>query len=294
MITSSPISGDVYDIGEVIEVKVEFTEHVQATGPVSLDLTIGDSTVEAILDRVESDGRVYFVYTVQTGDYDDNGVSVAAGPSIDLNGGRIADFGGNEATLVLTATEAIGDHSFHKVDARLKLRVDENSPAGTPVGIANPLGLEGPHSISGDDAASFSVDSTTGQLSTVELLDYETKSSYSLQWTGNGVTNDITVLVGNVNEPGSVTLNVTSHASGTQLVPTLTDPDGVASIETWQWEIAWTPGAWFDLPYGTGVKDFTVDGDAAQGQLRVRVLYVDSLGEGVTLYSNVSSPVGGL
>ncbi len=294
VITSSPASGDVYDIGEVIEVKVEFTEHVQAEGPVSLDLTIGDSTVEAILDRVESDGRVYFLYTVQTGDYDDNGVSVAAGPSIDLNGGRIADFGGNEATLVLTATEAIGDHSFHKVDARLKLRVDENSPAGTPVGIANPLGLEGPHSISGDDAASFSVDSTTGQLSTVELLDYETKSSYSLQWTGNGVTNDITVLVGNVNEPGSVTLNVTSHASGTQLVPTLTDPDGVASIETWQWEIAWTPGAWFDLPYGTGVKDFTVDGDAAQGQLRVKVLYVDSLGEGATLYSNVSSPVGGL
>ena len=63
--------------------------------------------------------------------------------------------------------------------------IQENTPAGVNIGKAvsakdtdgdDPL----TYTLSGTDAASFDIDSTTGQLKTKVVLDYETKSSYSV------------------------------------------------------------------------------------------------------------------
>ena len=56
------------------------------------------------------------------------------------------------------------------------------------------------YTLSGTDAASFSIDSTTGQLQTSATLDYETKSSYSVT---------ITVSDGSLTDTITVTINVT-------------------------------------------------------------------------------------
>ena len=54
------------------------------------------------------------------------------------------------------------------------------------------------YSLGGTDAASFSIDSTTGQLRTDASLDYETKTTYSMRITvydGKGGTDSITVTI---------------------------------------------------------------------------------------------------
>ena len=62
------------------------------------------------------------------------------------------------------------------------------------------------YTLSGTDAASFSIVSTSGQLQTSTALDFETKSSYSVTVSvsdGNGGSDaiDVTIGVTNVNEP---------------------------------------------------------------------------------------------
>ena len=62
------------------------------------------------------------------------------------------------------------------------------------------------YTLSGTDAASFSIVSTSGQLQTSTALDFETKSSYSVTVSvsdGNGGSDaiDVTIDVTNVNEP---------------------------------------------------------------------------------------------
>ena len=62
--------------------------------------------------------------------------------------------------------------------------VAENSAAGTNIGTAvaatDPEGDTLTYSLSGTDASSFNVSSTTGQITVKSALDYETKSSYSV------------------------------------------------------------------------------------------------------------------
>ena len=91
--------------------------------------------------------------------------------------------------------------------------------------------------LGGTDAASFSINGTTGQLQTNAALDYETKTSYSVRITvsDGSLTDTIAVTIGvsNVNEapafaPGSITLTVAEDtASGTNIGDpiTATDPD---------------------------------------------------------------------
>ena len=63
--------------------------------------------------------------------------------------------------------------------------VDENSAAGTAVGApvtatSNPNGYTLTHTLSGTDAASFSIDGSSGQIKVKAALDYETKKTYSV------------------------------------------------------------------------------------------------------------------
>ena len=57
---------------------------------------------------------------------------------------------------------------------------DSGEDAGDPVAAVDPDGDALTYSLSGDDATSFDIDETTGQLSTGAILDYEAKTIYSL------------------------------------------------------------------------------------------------------------------
>ena len=95
--------------------------------------------------------------------------------------------------------------------------VAENTAANTNIGSAvSATDLDNDtltYTLSGTDAASFSIVSTTGQLQTKAALDYETKTSYSVTVSvsdGNGGSDSITV-----------TINVTDVNENT--VPVFTD-----------------------------------------------------------------------
>ena len=88
--------------------------------------------------------------------------------------------------------------------------VPENTPAGVAIGLPivatdadnDPLA----YSLTGDDASSFTLNTTSGQISTAAALDFETKNAYQLTVSvtdGQGGADSIavTIQVTNVNEP---------------------------------------------------------------------------------------------
>ena len=127
--TSSPGSGgDVaYKAGDRILVSVKFTEPVLVDGSPQLELDIGGvARTASFYDRrspLDSDqthdsareswGVVNFIYTVQEGDVDSDGVSIGAN-KLSLNGGAIEDEANNAAILT---HEAVADDPGQKVDA---------------------------------------------------------------------------------------------------------------------------------------------------------------------------------
>ena len=97
--------------------------------------------------------------------------------------------------------------------------VAENTAANTNIGSAvSATDADSDtltYTLSGTDASSFSIVSTSGQLQTSAALDYETKSSYSVTVSvsdGNGGTDSITV-----------TINVTDVSDGTTTTRSVTD-----------------------------------------------------------------------
>ena len=134
-ITSTPASGDgYYRLGELIWVRVTFNRAINVVtsgGSPSLALTIGTQTRQSNqFSEVPSLGYLVFGYTVAAGDFDDDGISVAAG-ALSLNGGQINDARSatTPATLGL-GTHAITDDAAHKVAAPPRvLSLSVNQPA---------------------------------------------------------------------------------------------------------------------------------------------------------------------
>ena len=121
-ITSTPASATPgYAEGETIRVRVDFGESVSVTGMPSLVLDIAGAARRAAYASGSGTNYLNFEYTVQTGDFDSNGISLCSSRLLDpgcgrisLNGGRIsAQSDGLAAELDLPA---LGNQSGHKVD----------------------------------------------------------------------------------------------------------------------------------------------------------------------------------
>ena len=115
--------------------------------------------------------------------------------------------------------------------------------------------------LSGTDASSFAIDSTTGQLKTSAALDHETKASYTVTVTvSDGTTIDritVTITVTDVNEApvfadgSSITLSIDENtATGSNIGSTLsaTDPDD----DTLTYTLGGTDAASFSIVGTTG------------------------------------------
>ena len=146
--------------------------------------------------------------------------------------------------------------------------VAENTAAGTDIGAAVAAtdadsGDTLTYSLGGTDAASFDIDTATGQIKTKAALDYETKTSYSVTVSvsdGNDGTDsiDVTISVTDVAEPtgpafpnAAVTLSVAENtAAGTDIGAAVaaTHPDG----DTITYSLGGTDAASFDIDTATG------------------------------------------
>ena len=121
-IASTPASGDgYYRLGELIWVQVTFNRAVNVVstlGTPRVALTIGTQTRQTDgFSEAPSIGLLSFSYTVAAGDFDDDGISVAAG-ALTLNGGQINDArSATTAAALALGTHAIANDAAHKVAA---------------------------------------------------------------------------------------------------------------------------------------------------------------------------------
>ena len=114
-IISSPARGDTYELGETVEVRVDFDGAVRTTGNPQVALTIGTRTRYAIYNGWGRD-VLFFTYTVQPGDRDEDGISIAA-DALELSGATITAANG-KTSVDLTHPET-GADSGSKVDGSL-------------------------------------------------------------------------------------------------------------------------------------------------------------------------------
>ena len=189
--------------------------------------------------------------------------------------------------------------------------VEENTGAGESVGDA--VAAEDPdddrltYSLSGTDAAAFSIVTTTGQLRTKEPLDFETKPSYSVTvevhdgLDGLGQPSmsiddmqDVTITIENVEEQGTVTL---SSDTGTirarvPVMATLADDDRPTSgTVMWQW--ARSPNGrtdWVNIAMATSATFEPTDDDEGN-YIRATASYTDGEDSG-KMAEKVSPRVG--
>ena len=150
--------------------------------------------------------------------------------------------------------------------------VNENAAAGAAVG--NPVAAEDAngdllnYTLGGDDAASFTIDSATGQISVgaSTILDFESRSSYSVSVTAtdpDGLSDSIgvSITVNDVDEAPSITAVSTDMEyaeNGTDPVATFaaTDPEGVTPIG---WELSGNDSDNFTI--ADGVLSFSASPD---------------------------------
>ncbi|MYH28389.1 MAG: cadherin repeat domain-containing protein, partial [Acidobacteria bacterium] len=189
--------------------------------------------------------------------------------------------------------------------------VPENSPAGTNIGA--PVAAEDPendrltYSLSGTDAASFSIVPGSGQLRVKEPLDFETRSSYEVtvdvhdgkDGLGNPSaaiddSQDVTITVGNEDEPGSVTLTTLTASIQARVAvrAVLEDDDNpISGSVSWAWHRS--PNGrtdWVELVGETGAS-YTPTLVDAGNFIRATASYTDGHGQSKTA-SEVSPRVG--
>ena len=112
----SPTSGDTYQLGETIEIKVEFDRYVTWSGRLRLALNVGGQTRLARLTYGRGSGGVtdlHFGYAVQDLDFDADGISIGA-DAIRLDGASIT---ARDRTTDADLTHpAVGNDVTRKVD----------------------------------------------------------------------------------------------------------------------------------------------------------------------------------
>ena len=124
----------------------------------------------------------------------------------------------------------------------------ENTSAGHPIG--DPVEADDPenntltYSLSGTDASSFDIDTSTGQLKTKAALDKETKHTYEVTVSVHDGypdatvddTIEVTITVTDADDPptvlGQTTVNHAENDTGTVATYSATDPEGVTTF-TW-------------------------------------------------------------
>ena len=327
-IASSPARGDTYRAGEAITVTLTFSEPVTVTGKPRLRLKIGEQKRWA--GYAGADGATLsFTHSVKPADADPDGIAIGRN-QLRLNGGTIGDVDGNDARL---KHQALPDQPGHKVnggpdepeptptptpeppasnnepyftDNTAARSVAENTAAGEDVGAAvtatDDDGDTLTYALAGADAGAFDLDSSTGQLTVRDALDYEARASYTLTVTvsdgkdaageaDNAVDDTIAVTVSvlDVDEAGTVAFDSKTPRAGSELTAALSDPNGSVTGVAWAWESSTDRTTWNAIA-GAGQAAYApVTGDAGK-YLRATARYADGHGSGKSARAMTVNP----
>ncbi len=204
---------------------------------------------------------------------------------------------GRIATLTFTRTSI--SPSFPATESGER-SVAENTAAGMDIG--DPFQATDPdtgdsvsYSLGGVDAASFAIDTSSGQLRTKAALDHEAKPEYSVTVIATDASSlmaeiEVTIAVTNVDEAGTVSLFPAQPRVGTVLSATLSDPDGDLRSVNWRWERSSDQTTWTSVS-GSGASYRPKSGEIGLS-IRARASYQDGEGSGKSAEAVSDNAVG--
>ncbi len=264
-VTGTTSNGRTYT---VVVTRLELTPIVNAN-LATLTLTVGGAAVA--LNEPFAPDTTEYTADVPTGTTSVTIAATSVNPNaeVDLDGSEFAtgsaseNFGINKDTtrFVIAVTAEDGttiknyavtvnrDANTAPVIAIENAAVDyaENTPITTLVATYTATDVESDDnditwSLTGTDAASFTLNRESGVLTFNTVPDYETKSTYEITVTAtdNGVPSAsselaVTVTITNVDEAGMVTITGVAQV-GQELTAEVTDPDGGVSVSSYEWD----------------------------------------------------------
>ncbi len=202
-----------------------------------------------------------------------------------VNDGR-ADSETATVTIVLTGVNDAP--AFEASDYTFELKENRDG-SGEPVALGrvsarDPEGETVIYTLTDGDPARFAVDPAGGEITyRGRGEDAEATDSYLLAVTaadsgGASASVAVTIRVGDVDEPGAVTLSSYAPLVGHRVTATFADPDAVTNVR-WQWHSSEDGVAWEEIP-GAG-SDHYLPASSDLGQLLcVSVTYLNSTGAG--------------
>ena len=191
-----------------------------------------------------------------------------------------------------STASAVGNDAPAFPSETMERSIDENTPAGAaagnPVTATDPNGDPLTYSMTG--APDFLIDRQTGQIRTASAMDHEARAIYAATVTatdahGAAARAEVVIAVNNLDEPGTLTLSNEAPGAGDAITASLTDPDGAASNETWQWR---RDGS--DIPGATS-DSYTAGSEDLGHTLSVSVSYEDPQGPGKSAEASADLPV---
>ena len=240
--------------GDVVSVTVTMDEATlvnTAGGTPRVALSVGGSTVYA--DYVSGSGStaLVFQYTIEAGQTDANGISIATN-ALQAGGGTLRDAAGNAADL---DHGAVADNASYLVDTTAPVissgatatAIDENSGTGQIVYTAAATDAGGvTYSLKADgDHALLSINASTGAVTLTGNPNYESKTNYAFtvvatDAAGNAIEQTVTLDINNLDDTApSITsaatataINENSGAGQVVYTVTSTDNDDVVSGAT--------------------------------------------------------------
>ena len=257
---SSPARGDTYELGETLELQVEFDRTVTVTGTPQVTLTIGAQTRHAAYSMSRGDDRyAYFSYVVQAGNRDEDGISIASNALL-LNGGTItAADGTTDADLTHAAVAAEGGNKVNGSSDVTPPRVRDISFISSPArGATYELGETVEVVVEFDGAVK-----ATGEPQVALTIGTQTRPAALSGWGNDSLYFNYTVLAGDRDVDGisiasnALVLNggtITAADGRTEAVSTheAVAPEGASKVN----------GGLFTLP---GVRDVSFISSPAKG-----------------------------
>lgn len=174
--------------------------------------------------------------------------------------------------------------------SRASRSVAENRAAGAgvggPVSASDPDNDQLTYTLSGADAGSFTIDTSSGQVRTGDVLDYETRSEYTVIVSvsdgkdadgGPDTRSDdritVTIRVNDRNDPGAITLSAPTPRVDVPLHALLEDPDRDVGDVAWVWQRSADRNLWTAVD-GAAASYTPTEDDFGQ-YLRIAVSYRD-------------------
>ncbi len=183
--------------------------------------------------------------------------------------------------------------------------VDENTLAGMNIGKPFTATDEDDdiltYSLDANGAESFDIDASSGQLRTKAALNFEDISSYRIAVTATdpvGASADlpVVIVVGNVDEKGTVRLSTVQPIVGEQITADVFDLDSIIGSVTWSWASSanrttgWTP---VSNPPAPPIGDVYTPIGADEGRyVQATASYTDGEGPGKSRQQSTVNPVG--